>query len=349
MSTNRSTRILCFASLEIALRLSLYGVMLYLLHGQLSGGMWLLLTCLCAMSVLHSLCALVLSIRPMQMTERVVWMLEKGEHDPESVLRMSRGRWDRNDDLKKLLSYIERILRSSYDSEILKSQAEIHALQSQINPHFLYNTLETIRSQAVIKGVSSIEEMTEALADIFRYSISRPGEMATLRAEIENIDRYLVIQRYRFPNKFRFLKMVEEDRLLDCRIPVLTLQPLVENALHHGLEMKMGSGTVGLRVVGTQDRIIVIVSDDGLGMTRQRLDEISRALDLEEESAIHTERKGRSHSGIALLNVHRRIRFYFGKQYGLRLYSAEQVGTNAVLTLPRVLPAAGEEEPCRKY
>ena len=135
--------------------------------------------------------------------------------------------------------------------------------------------------------------------------------MTTLRAELDNISKYLLIQQYRFPDKFQYTKIIEDDSLLDCRIPVLTLQPLIENAIHHGLEMKMGTGTVCL------------------------LDEINSALDSDTDTIGKVGQVGRSHSGIALLNVHRRIRFYFGKEYGIRLYSAENVGTAVTLTLPR--------------
>ena len=287
---------------------------------------------------------LVHMLRPLHEMERAVEIIEKGTLSSNTDFIFYQDQHKRRTSIDRLIAYIRQILKSNYDSQILKSQAEIHALQSQINPHFLYNTLETIRSQAVIQGSESIEEMTEALAVLFRYSISRPGEMATLREELENIDNYLLIQQYRFPDKFRLEKSVEDERLLDCRIPVLTLQPLIENAIHHGLEMKMGTGVVRIRVFGTQDRLLILITDDGLGMPAQRLDEIRCALEAEDDRFYLEQMGSQRHSGIALINVNRRIRFYFGRKYGLHIYSTQNVGTTVELSLPNPLSPYAQED-----
>ena len=333
MEKSKRVRILNY--FEILLRVALAAAIFVLLRRscslQLTG--WFIT--LMGIDIILSVILLNYSFKPLIEIEKIVQAIDDGLEVSETVFKKNNAHWKNDETLNKLFSYIEKIMQANYNAQLLKSQAEIHALQSQINPHFLYNTLETIRSQAVIKGVSSIEEMTEALADIFQYSISRPGEMTTIRSELENVSKYLLIQQYRFPDKFLYNRLIEEDSLLDCRIPVLTLQPLVENAIHHGLEMKIGTGTVTLRVNGTEDRVIVTVSDDGLGMPEARLDELNNALDSDGVSLENTASTGRSHSGIALLNVHRRIRFYFGKEYGLRLYSAENVGTAIMLTLPK--------------
>lgn len=321
--------------LELILRLTLAAVFLVLLRPALSNTMIIVLLGLVVLDVGITAHLMNNTMKPLIEIEKIVHAIDNDNEVSETGFKKKYVQWKDDEVLSELFSFIEQILQANYNAQILKSQAEINALQSQINPHFLYNTLETIRSQAVIKGVDSIEEMTEALADIFQYSISRPGEMTTLRAELDNISKYLLIQQYRFPDKFQYKKIIEDDSLLDCRIPVLTLQPLIENAIHHGLEMKMGTGTVCLRIVGTDNNIIITVSDDGLGMSENRLDEINSALDSDTDTIGKVRQVGRSHSGIALLNVHRRIRFYFGKEYGIRLYSAENVGTAVTLTLPR--------------
>ncbi len=284
-------------------------------------------------------------LKPLRDVERAVEIIENGTLMSNTDFIFNQNEGKRKTSTDRLITYIRQILKSNYDSKILKAQAEIHALQSQINPHFLYNTLETIRSQAVMQGSESIEEMTEALAILFRYSISRPGEMATLREELENVENYLLIQHYRFPDKFTLEKRIEDERLLDCKVPVLTLQPLVENAIHHGLEMKIGRGILRIRIMGTQERLIILVSDDGLGMPYERLEEIRQALEAEDERFYLEPSGQKAQMGIALINVNRRIRFYFGREYGLHIYSTKDVGTTVELSLPNPLAAnIGEKE-----
>ena len=146
------------------------------------------------------------------------------------------------DNLNSLIIRLKQLIDSEYTAGIMKNKPG-DALQSQINPHFLYNTLESIRGQAIVQGVSGIEKMVKAMADIFRYSITNKNAMVTLEEEIKNIDNYLNIQQFRFNNKFIVIKELEEDTL-SCLIPKLTLQPLVENTIIHGLETKPGKGTI---------------------------------------------------------------------------------------------------------
>lgn len=321
----------------------LAALLLYAARAQAPTAMLYLLGALLAGEAVLCIVLLVRVLGPLMEMERAVEIIEKGTLSSNTDFIFYQDQRKRKTNTDRLIAYIRQILKSNYDSQILKSQAEIHALQSQINPHFLYNTLETIRSQAVIQGSESIEEMTEALAVLFRYSISRPGEMATLKEELENVDNYLLIQQYRFPDKFRLEKDVEDERLLDCRIPVLTIQPLIENAIHHGLEMKMGTGVVKIRVFGTQDRLLILITDDGLGMPAKRLDEIRAALKAEDERFYLEQMGSQRHSGIALINVNRRIRFYFGREYGLHIYSTQDVGTTVELSLPNPLSSYTEE------
>ena len=233
-----------------------------------------------------------------------------------------------------LIEYIRKLLHGDQTNQILKTKAEISALQNQINPHFLYNTLETIRSRAMIKGLDDVTEMTEALGLLFRYSISNPGSLVTLGEEIDNVERYLLIQQYRFPGKIHFVKKIEDPSLLAYRLPKLTIQPLVENAIYHGIEMKPSEGTISVTVFATQSQLRVEISDDGLGMSKERLDELRRAMN---DTQI-IQMSGSRGTGIALININQRIKFYYGQEYGLQIRSAEDVGT--VMTL--ILPAKGE-------
>lgn len=277
-------------------------------------------------------------IRPLQELERVASIIEDGLYDGDSDYLEGLTNDDSYSGVERLISCVKTALQNNYTSQMLKSQAEIHALQSQINPHFLYNTLETIRSHAIIQKSTEIAEMTEALATLFRYSISQPGEMTSFAEELENVDNYLTIQRYRFPDKFSVVKKIEDEEILKYRLPILTIQPIIENAIHHGLETKLGVGTITIRAFTTQTRLVIMVEDDGSGISAERLREIDTAFHETPKAggmAVETS-SAMKKSGIALINVNRRIQFYFGQEYGIHVYSTQGVGTTVELSLPKM-------------
>ena len=227
---------------------------------------------------------------------------------------------------------------------LLRTRAEIHALQSQINPHFLYNTLDTIRSMAIIRDSEDIAQMAESLSMLFRYSISRPGEMATLKDELDNVKNYLVIQGYRFPGKFKYQQRIEDEELLQYKLPVLTIQPVIENAIHHGLETKVGGGQVSVYAYSTQERFIIRIADNGMGMTEQQMDSLRERLSkgrfiYEQDRDL----KKRGNTGIALPNVNQRIKFYYGDDYGIKVYSTAGIGTIVEIILPAAADSKGGE------
>lgn len=237
--------------------------------------------------------------------------------------------------LNHMVDTVKRASQDEYRAQNLRTQAEVYALQSQINPHFLYNTLDTIRSYALISDAEDIAVMTESLSTLFRYSISRPGEMATLREELDNVKNYLRIQQYRFPDKVEYVEDIEDSDILNYRMPVLTIQPIVENAIHHGLEMKIGKGYVKVKAFRTDQGITLFISDNGLGMSEETLVRLRQKLEREEDETggQRTERKGKG-SGIALKNVDKRLKFYYGCQYGLKIRSTLDVGTMVEIHLP---------------
>lgn len=158
-----------------------------------------------------------------------------------------------------------------------KKQAEYLALQNQINPHFLYNTLEGIRSEALLAGLDGVAEMTEALATFFRYTISQVEYLVTLEDELANIENYYYIQQFRFGDKLALSIVYDHDEdvseldILNCRLPKLTLQPIVENSIYHGIERKIGRGHLVIRIGVSDTRLRIRVSDDGLGMSEEKL------------------------------------------------------------------------------
>ena len=243
--------------------------------------------------------------------------------------------------LNKMLKRLKDSMDREYLAKILKKQAEIDALQSQINPHFLYNTLEAIRGQALAEGVSEIADMTEALSRFFRYSISQKGNLVSLKEEIKNVENYFVIQQYRFNNKFQLLFKYDENNedILEYLMPKLTIQPIVENAISHGLETKIGKGSVTIRIIATEKRLIISIIDDGIGMDNQIVENLNYRLNnsIKEEPTS----SNKKHTGIALINVNERIKLSFGKQYGISIESTKSFGTDVEI----ILPLTKEEPP----
>ena len=203
---------------------------------------------------------------------------------------------------------------------------------------FLYNTLEGIRAEALIAGVDSIAEMTEALATYFRYTISQVNNLVTLEEELANVENYYYIQQFRFGSKLDLrirYDCEDEEEALMCQLPKLTLQPIVENSIYHGLERKIGTGHLDIKVTVTDSHLIIMISDDGVGIEKGQvkvMNEQLRALRLEEENNGETGKKG----GIAVKNVNNRIKLLFGEEYGIYIYSQPDVGTDVEITLPVV-------------
>lgn len=223
---------------------------------------------------------------------------------------------------------------------VSKKQAEYLALQNQINPHFLYNTLEGIRSEALIAGVDSIAEMTEALATFFRYTISQVNHLVTLEDELANIENYYYIQQFRFGDKLALSIEYDHDDemhqldILKYRLPKLTLQPIVENSIYHGIERKIGKGHLKIKISLSDERLRIRVSDDGLGMEEEKLQEVNEKLRSISGDEM-TEPAGKK-GGIAIVNVNNRIRLLFGEEYGISVYSNVGAGTDVVIDLPIV-------------
>lgn len=232
-----------------------------------------------------------------------------------------------------------RVMAAAFDVEEQKAQgrrqAQYLALQNQINPHFLYNTLEGIRGEAITAGLDNVARMTEALATFFRYTISNVDRPVTLEEELDNIQNYYTIQKYRFGGRISLeVAWDEEDRetLYKCRLPKLTLQPIVENAIVHGLERKLGSGLIRIKLTATGTRLIINVSDNGLGMDENRLRELSAKL--RAPFGGYEKAEGNGGAGIAMVNVNNRIQLLYGEEYGITVMSSPGQGADVEIVLP---------------
>ncbi|MCL2865436.1 MAG: sensor histidine kinase [Lachnospiraceae bacterium] len=242
-------------------------------------------------------------------------------------------------ELKKAVPLAEQRMAQRLQAnmaEMNDKEAQLAALQSQINPHFLYNTLESIRGQALMDGNADVAKMVEVLSSFFRYSISRSGQPVTLREELANIHNYMTIQRYRFNNRFSLDVFIDEDDeiALDYQIPKLIIQPVVENAIFHGLEEHMDGGKVMIEVIVTEKNLIITISDNGKGIDVEALERLNEKIltqgQLSEDS---TEGKQRN-TGIGLLNIHKRLQLLYGAGYGVHVYSTLNQGTDVEITIP---------------
>ena len=242
--------------------------------------------------------------------------------------------------INAMLQMIKQMTNREYRERLLKKQAELSMLQSQINPHFLHNTFESIRALANKVGAKDVSNMTLALANFFRYSQDQKANLVPLREELKNIENYLIIQNYRFKNRFKYTKDFDENsELMDCLLNKMTLQPIVENAVFHGLEPQIGSGEIIIRIMATAKRLLISVRDNGIGISMQKLEELNQKLLFQAENMdeyAESEPEALSKGGIALINVDQRIKLSFGKEYGLVVYSKEGFGTNVEITLPLV-------------
>ena len=214
---------------------------------------------------------------------------------------------------EQCFSRLNEVTRKDYEAKYLKTEAELHALQNQINPHFLYNTLELIRGRSLLQGMDDVADMAETLASLFRYSINAPGETATLSQE--HIDN-------------------NSEEVLNCALPVMTLQPLVENALMHGIMPKIGGGKLTLRVTKRENILEILVEDDGVGMDDVTLSRIRALIRSKEQGRQENGKDGRRNMGIALRNVNQRIQLYYGTQFGLDVESTKNIGTVLSVRIP---------------
>lgn len=275
-------------------------------------------------------------IKPYRETTKIMRLFAKGY--------MVRGifdlRYPISPEHNAMLKRFDHMLDTKELINLSKKQAEYLALQNQINPHFLYNTLEGIRSEALCAGIEGVAKMAEALSLFFRYTISNVDHLVTLEDELKNVDNYYIIQQFRFEDRLRIIIDIDkeyEQELMIAKIPKLILQPIVENSIYHGLEEKLGQGLVHIKVIGTKERLIINISDNGLGISEEGVDKLNkklRSVELVEEES-KTVR-----SGIALTNVNSRIQLLFGEEYGLYVYSTLNEGTQVEITLPYIVKEA---------
>ena len=228
----------------------------------------------------------------------------------------------------EMLQRIEYQMENIRQVQKEKRKYELALIQTQIKPHFLYNTLDLIYIFCQMKNTQGAAKVTKAMADYYRTSLSSGREIINIGEEVKNISSYLLIQKERYSNKIDFQIEVDPS-IYHYAIPKMTLQPLVENAIYHGLKTRKEKGNIYVKGWSENELIHLLIEDDGVGMSEEKIKEV-----MENEDDM---KKG--HFGLS--SVHRRIQIYYGAEYGIRIESKEQVGTKILIRLPQK-----EEEEC---
>lgn len=234
---------------------------------------------------------------------------------------------------KRIIEDKEHYLQLEYS----KKQTEIIAYKNQINPHFMHNTLECIRGMALYRGEKEIAKITAAMSRMFEYNV-RGNEIVTVKEMLRAIRDYAVLIEYRFMGKIKII--VQEMEGTECiRLPKMLVQPFVENAVQHGLEPKVESGSVRLEISEMENRMRVIIEDDGIGMDHEELERQRQKFSGNQKQEINL---GERH-GIGVKNVARRLWLFYGEEYQIKIYSEMNIGTTIILELPKQVPADVEK------
>lgn len=263
---------------------------------------------------------------PIKELEKSVGVLEEGDLDTPVYIGGSYEIQHLGTSINNMARQIRVLMDDIVREHEAKRKQEFDTLQSQINPHFLYNTLDIIVWMIENEQKTEAVRVVTALARFFRISLSKGKSIITVKDELEHVRNYLMIQHMRFKNKFSYYIDVEED-CTELASLKLMLQPLVENAIYHGMEFMDGDGEINLRVWKEEDDLYFTVRDNGLGMTEEHVKSLF-------SDSIHiTSTKG---SGIGVKNVNERIKLYFGEEYGLTIDSELDEGTTITIHLPAV-------------
>ena len=217
---------------------------------------------------------------------------------------------------------IQQLMNTVREEEVNLRKTELKALQAQINPHFLYNTLDSIAWMCEQGRNADAVNMVHALAKLFRISISKGHELIPIAKEIEHAESYLQIQKYRYKNRFTYHFHVDSS-CLEYLCNKITIQPFLENAINHGLDLMVDEGRIDVSVFQEGDDILFHVEDNGVGMSQEQIDAIMA-------------QGPKENGGIGIRNVNDRLQIYFGKEYGVKISSQLDMGTCVEIRMPKV-------------
>jgi two-component system, sensor histidine kinase YesM len=290
---------------------------------EISAFMIWLLAIVVVMMLLISLYVSSKITQPIKRLERSMKQVERGNFDVQLPITGN----DEVGLLSRRFQFMVKRIRELMDQIIReqesKRKSELEVLQSQINPHFLYNTLNSVVRMAAAGRSDEVVTTITSLSKFFRISLSRGNYTITIQDELEHIRNYLVIQSVRYRGKFEY-RIEADEEALPCQTLKLILQPIVENAIYHGIEEMVDPGMIRIGVTVDRDTVTFVIEDNGLGIHPERLKQllIKRA-------------DSGSGSGVGIRNVHERIRLTYGDPYGLSIVSQQEVGTTVTIRIPK--------------
>ena len=279
-----------------------------------------------------SLLSILMAMDIIEPINRLVHSIKKVEQENihEEVLV------DREDELgylskcfNKMSCEIDNLLNRVYKEQLTRKESELKALQAQINPHFLFNTLESINWMAQLNNVPEIRDMVTSLSALMEASIGKGSPMVPLSKELKYIDSYLLIMKNRYGDRLTYESYVDKS-LLRNEVPKLILQPLVENAIYHGIDRMRKKGIITLTIEQREDKIYIEIKDNGKGMTSEEVEGMNRLF--QEDN--HDYLLGTNRKSIGLVNVNGRLKLFFGQEYGLEVESEYESYTKMKFYVP---------------
>lgn len=263
-------------------------------------------------------------IRPLGSLMCTIQRIKHGETNLRADTKNKDEIGELGRNFNEMLDQMEELKEKESKARLLQSQAEYKALQAQINPHFLYNTLETMSSIAEIRGCPEVSMLSQSLSNIFRYSLNMKEQLSTAAQEINHLKNYCYVMSVRMQDNIEYIYDIDET-VLQEKIPRISIQPLVENALNHGLRNKRGKKRVWIGIKRAEEKLEISVRDNGMGMDAGKINEI-----LQKNEQPQTE-KG---SSIGLYNINARVKMLYGDEYGIRIESVPNEGTCVYIIMP---------------
>ncbi len=266
--------------------------------------------------------------RPIRKLQKIMQSVDTGEFQLVGAIKATEEIRELAREYDTMVGHIRKLMDENIKEQELKRKSDLKALQAQINPHFLYNTLDSIIWMGEMGQNREVVLMTSALSKLFRISISRGRELINISDEIAHVESYLTIQKMRYKDKFEYEIDIDPD-LYKSSILKITLQPLVENAIYHGIKEVDHKGLI--RITGEEfgEKIKLEVVDNGKGMTEEELENLNTMLSSTPGSS------GLFRQGTGVLNVHERIQLYFGNKYGLSYFPSSGGGIRIMIIIPR--------------
>lgn len=242
-------------------------------------------------------------------------------------------------EFNEMLQKINELIRAVEAKQTLLKEAEIKALQQQINPHFMHNIMETIMGLASEGMDTEVIEVSECMSSMLRYN-TRFENTTTLREEVEQIQSYVKVLKIRFEDRFEVFYDIDEE-CMDCVMVKFTLQPLVENAISHGLSEVWKDGMLRVRVKREADIISILIYDNGTGIEQKQLEEMRVRLAETTERPLEYINQYKS---LGILNVHLRLRMYYGEKYSIEIFSKSGKGTCFSIKIPFLTAQTGQAD-----